>query len=803
MSRTEPDSSAILEGGVRDELPSTASEVAGSFLPSGGRTSDTAGDDAQWLQTANSCYRQSTDFFDANLRVRMEESADLYRSKHPRGSKYNLASFSKRSKLFRPKTRAAMRKLESKIAKAFFATNDIVSIQAPNTGDKLAVQAAKIQELMLNYRLKKTMHWFETVIGAFQDASKQGFVVSRTDWEYKQAKRYYTEVDELTGDHKRTTEDVVISDTPVVVLVPAENIRISPACDWRDPIGSSPYVIELMPMTIEAVREMMDRDSMFTWRDVTDDALNSGAKQSMDSIRSAREGSRQDRYDATSSGPGEYDTVWIHRNIVRIEGEDYIYLTVGTTVMLTDPMPLIEVDPRGYRGYEWGFTVLESHNPYPDGDVQLTKAIQEEINEVANMRADALKMATVGRYFVKRNSSIDTQALVRFVPGSSIEVNNVQSDVRWDKSPDVGRGTFEEQNLLNMEMDDLTGNFNTGSVGANRQLNETVGGMELISDNANEISEFTARVFTETWIEKVLAHVLDLMCIWETDTTIATLIGERANVEMVDVFRSMKSPMGVVVGVGFGATNPEQRIRRMQIAFGILGQVSPTLLQSADQGEIAAEVMGALGYPDAQRFFPTLAEEGEKDPAVKALEEQVAQLTQMVQTKQMEIDGRVQVAQISADARLQIEQLKVQSRQAEQQAKAEMTMAIEQAKGELAMIDLRMRYETSEQKKAELYMQREALSHTIQMAEREFAFKVEQANLAQQNLADAAGRDAAAAAPAQTPPGIQRLIKNLSNPGSNTVDLEDGDVGLPPVGGDDKAGVMARGNYGNIPGMEG
>lgn len=805
MSKSHPDSSARLEGGLQttlpavSDLPSTAGEVAQGFLEQGTTTERSSGmDDGGWLQNAQQCYRSSTDFFDANLRSTIEESMDLYRSRHPAGSKYNLPSFAKRSRLFRPKTRAAMRKKEAGIAKAFFSTKDIVSCEAPNPADRGQRQAASIQQEILNYRLRKTMDWFQTVIGAFQDAGRQGFCVSRTDWDYRTAKKYYTTTDAF-GVQSKSHENVVVRDTPVVILIPGENIRVDQNCDWRDPIGSSNFVIELMPQSVRDVREMMARESLFTFREVTDEMLLSGMNQDSDSIRLKREGSRQDRYAADNTGITDYDTVWIHRNIVRIEGEDYIYLTIGTEHMLTDPMPLSELDPRGYRGYEWGWTVIESHNPFPDGEVQIAKPVQEEINEVANMRADAVKMATIGRYFVKRNSQVDTDALVRFVPGSSIEVSNVQSDVRWDKSPEVGRGAFEEQNLLNTEMDDLLGNFSSGNVQANRQLNETVGGMQLIADNSNEISEFTALTFSETWMQKVLNHAMDLIAIWETDQTIATIVGDRVGVESADVFRALTMPMGVSVNVGFGSTNPESRIRRMQMGFGLLGQVAPALVQSADQAEIAGEVMGALGYPDAARFFPTL---GEEEPQVAQLRQQVEQLTGMLEGKQMEFQSREKIAQLTAEARVRVEEIKQAGAERLVQLKNELTFLVERARGEISMIDLRLRFEQNQMKQTELYMQREALSHTIQMAEREFALKVQAMQKAETEKGMEASKQGQQAD--AMPPGVAALIKGLQDPSSASA-ASDIATGAPDGlgGGEDMPGVIARGNYGNIPGNEG
>jgi len=794
-------------------MPSTASQMAEFYAQDKNLSrSDGNRGDGAWLLTAQQAYRTSTDFFDGNLRKVIEENMDLYRSKHPAGSKYNLPSFAKRSRLFRPKIRSAMRKKEAQVGKAFFATNDIVTVLPLNEGDDAHIAATKVQQAVLDYRLKqpKAMNWFMTVIGAYQDAERQGFVVSKTEWDHRIARQYYAEGDSTTR---------IVADRPKVTIIPCENLRIAPNCDWTDPIESSDYLIELMPMTIGRVREMIAQDSVYKWREVSNQQLMSGSRQEWDSIRQTREGNRQDRYDQRP-GINEYETIWIHKNIVRIEGEDYVYLTIGTEIMLTEPMPLSELDPRGYRGYEWGYTVVEAHNPYPDGEVQMAKPVQEEINEMANMRADGTKMATIGRYFTRRGAGVDTEALVRFVPGSVVESNNPATDIKWDRAPEVGQGSFEEHNLLSQEMSDLLGTFQSGEVQGNRQMNETVGGMELIANNANEVAEFSVRTFTETWVEPVLSHVLDLICLWETDRSIATIVGDKLKMDADAVFRSLKTPMSVIVNVGYGSTNSESRIRRIQIGVGVTQQVDPMLMQGSNKSAILNEVWGALGYPDASRFFPTL-KEGEGGE-LKRVTDENAQLRQMLEQGGND-QSKIQIAQINQETQIRLAEMKQAGAERLAQINNETKFLVERGKGELKMIELRIMFAKSEREKQELYMQREALSHTIQMAEREFALQVQGMQMEQQNVeADrevgkeeraAKGNEAKqkAAVPDATPPGVQQLINNLRSPASGAVapseipgggESVDMATGAPDMAGDE-AGVISRGDYGAIPGAEG
>ena len=89
-------------------------------------------------------------------------------------------------------------------------------------------------------------------------------------------------------------------------------------------------------------------------------------------------------------------------------------------------------------------------------------------------------------------------------------MNDPEKDVRVISTPDVTGSSFQEQDRFNLDFDEVAGTFSTSSVASNRQLNETVGGMNLLTQGANQISEFQLRVFTETWTEPCLRQVVAL-----------------------------------------------------------------------------------------------------------------------------------------------------------------------------------------------------------------------------------------------------------------------------------------------------
>ena len=183
-------------------------------------TSTTA--DRNYLQLARDAFTSSTTFFDASIRSPVEAALRQFQGVHPQGSKYHTDAYRARSRLFRPKTRTSVRKNEAVASEAFFSTNDVVDISAEDEDNPIQRASAAVKNSLLNYRLRKSIPWFQILIGAYQDAQVTGTCVSYQYWNYNAKKGI---------------------DKPCIDLRPLENIRIDPGADWADPINSSPYII--------------------------------------------------------------------------------------------------------------------------------------------------------------------------------------------------------------------------------------------------------------------------------------------------------------------------------------------------------------------------------------------------------------------------------------------------------------------------------------------------------------------------------------------------------------------------------
>lgn len=575
-------------------------------------------DSIDYLSMAREAFTTSTSFFDAGIRRTAEQSIRQFQGIHPSGSKYHSETYKARSRIFRPKTRTTIRKNEATAAEALFSTMDVVSITAQDPDDEMQQASASVMQELLNYRLKKSIPWFLVSMGAYQDAQTVGVCASYQHWQYDPVKR---------------------KDQPCIELLPIENLRIDAGANWADPINSSPYVIRLIPMYVKDVKAKMmtidEKTGAPKWKRMDDARILSAMNKSGDSTRLTRE---RGRPDSTEQSPAvrDFAIVWVHQNIIEVDGRDKVFYTLGTEALLTDPVNIEELYFHGRRPFVMGCCILETHKIYPDGVAGITKDTQAEINEIANQRLDNVKFAMNKRYFVRRSKQVDIRSLTRNVPGSVTMLTDLD-DVKVQETNDVTSSSYQEQDRLNLDFDDIAGAFSQSSVQSNRKLNETVGGMNMLTTNANQVSSYQLRTFVETWVEPVLAQLVLLEQHYETDITIMALAGKSANLaqkfgidEVTDEL--LMQELTTNVNVGIGSTNPQDQINSFMSGMNNLRSIlADGLLEKygLDVSEVIKELFGKLGYKDGSRFFNT---EG-VDPRLESAQKMIEQLQQELAQK--------------------------------------------------------------------------------------------------------------------------------------------------------------------------
>ena len=587
--------------------------------PKNAEAEDYLDDDAQLIETARTIYQASTDYMDSNITLVWEQNLAHFNSEHAPHTKFRAKSF-KRSRVFRPKTRSMTKSSEAALTTAMFSTLDVLDIQAQDPTDQMQIASAAINKEILQMRLDRKIRWYQTVIGAYQSTQVYGLCISMQRWDYhvdtdvvpatNTAGAYITDEE---GNLMGYEKEKVRKDELVIDLIAPENFRFDPMCDWRDPCNTSPYLIYMMPIyVIDALERMEKRDEKTgqpQWRKHDMGALLATRRRWYDRTRQAREG--RERIDpADDQASSAYSTLWAHMNIVNINGDDMMYWTMGTELILTDPVLLTEAFPHlrdGERPFSVGFSTIEAFRNYPAGDVEQSAGLQAEINIIANQRLDNVKLVLNKRYYIRRGSQVDLDALIRNVPGGGVMMNDPEKDVQTVDTRDVTGSSYQEQDRLSIELDELVGSFSQTSVQSNKNLNETVGGMEAMQSGAGAVRDYGLRVFFETWVEPTLRQMVRLEQYFETDATILGLAGKKVGLlqkfgidEITDDL--LMNELTVRVNVGMGNTDPQRRVEKLMYATTNAAEL-PGMAERMKAEDVANEIYGALGYKDASRFF--------------------------------------------------------------------------------------------------------------------------------------------------------------------------------------------------------
>jgi hypothetical protein len=141
--------------------------------------------DGDWLKRAQDAYRDSTSYVDNNFRKSWDDSIRAFNNQHSADSKYNMAAYDKRSKLYRPKTRSIIRKNEAAAAAAFFSNMETTNVTPVDASNKVEAASAQIMKELLQYRLTKSIPWYQIVLGGLQDAQVTGVACAHVHWEYE------------------------------------------------------------------------------------------------------------------------------------------------------------------------------------------------------------------------------------------------------------------------------------------------------------------------------------------------------------------------------------------------------------------------------------------------------------------------------------------------------------------------------------------------------------------------------------------------------------------------------------------
>jgi hypothetical protein len=544
-------------------------------------------------------------------------------------------------------------------ANALFATSDVVQIRAMDESNPEQRAAAALNKELLNYRLdtahrNQAVPWFMISMGACQTATIAGICVSKQYWEVKQEATGRQVMDPQTGEI--TPEKRKVYSRPVIQLYPPENVIRDPGAPWINQVAGS-YLglrnaisIGDLKALIEASQGtpfQMRRAEVAEMRSAINDYNSAG-------VRRAREQGNDRMTDAQSQGITDFEMCWLTELFCRKDGQEYVWWVLGEDVIISEPSPLKDIYPWTgglQRPVQIGISSIDAFKIDPMSPVESWKPLQAEINDMVNLSLDNLKQNMSPITKAIRGRGLSASALQNKSPDNILFVTD-KDDVTFDRPPPLGQDTFVGMDRLNADFDDLAGVFSGGSVATNRQLNETVGGMQLLSSSANAMGEFDLRVWIETWVEPVLRDMVALVQYYEDDPTILAIAGQKA--QLVKKFgvsnindQMIETPVTTKVNVGIGAADPMQRIQKLTTVNTSMAQAFGDMFtQQANIGNIAEEMYGAAGFNDGRERF--LRPDADQDTRLVMAQQQIQELTKQVEDRQGDWDNKTELGRISA-----------------------------------------------------------------------------------------------------------------------------------------------------------
>jgi hypothetical protein len=637
-----------------------------------------AASDDEYLRLHRAAVEQADRYLGQGTRQAWERSLKAWRNEHFPGSKYLSDAYKGRSKLFVPKTRSAVRKAQTAAAKALFGTGDVVAITPENEADDFQQAAAAVKQELINYRLSRVSNrngipWFLIALGARFDSLVTGICASKQQWLYSEKvvrdgsdAVYHEETGALLQDAV-DPETKVLIDRPDIVLFPPENVLFDPNCDWTRPAQNSPYVVLRYPMNqgdaLELIRANSgsQRSVRIPWRDISEDEIRKAVSSTGPEGTQGVRGARNNGADPQATATGVFAPCWLSETFMRVHGDDVVFWTLNNNILISDPIPVEEAYPEqhGERPVSIGYGSLEPHRVFPMSPVESWQPLQQQVNDSTNLRLDHVKQVVNPPSKVKRGRQIDLKAVQRRGQGGVIQVQDM-GDLEWAEIPDVPASSYQEQHLTDAAFDDLAGLFNSSTVQNNRAMNETVGGMRLLSGEANSVSDFDLEVWTETWAEPTLFQIMRAIEYFESDETVLAIAGYRAKLfqkwgmsEITDHMLLAETTLTIKIGVG-ASNDPQSRLQNFVMASKALQEVMAPMIAAGkvdykpNPQEIANTVFTSAGFKDgAERFFEFTERDPSQQPNPAAMEAQLKAQELQLKDKKIQTDAALKTQDLA------------------------------------------------------------------------------------------------------------------------------------------------------------
>lgn len=398
---------------------------------------------------------------------------------------------------------------------------------------------------------------------------------------------------------------------------------------------------------------------------------------------------------ANSDGSNTTDrsqfTVWVKECYLRVDydGDGIAELRkivrCGDQILdneIVDEAPFVSWCPVPMPHKFWGLSVAD-----------LAMQGQKTKTSIVRGQLDNMYLQVNGRYFGVKGK-VDFDSLLDSRPGGVVLMDQPGMAGRLDQGMgDLGAAAQlmeqEEQALENS-----TGWTRYSQGNDAKGLNDTFGGVQIITNKADMRTDLMARNLAEGFVD-LFKMMLKLVCQNQKKAELIQIAGEWVEMDP----REWKNQFDTDINVGLGVGNKDQQVghlmglRQLQVSGLQWGTATPKKIYELD-----TEIAKTMGFKSGDRFFNDPEKNPQQqgpNPAQMQIQLQQAQFQHEAQLEQMKLQFKAQAEAQDRQQQAQIEALRAQMQRETDNNRQEMEARQHQMKmqQESEQHALRLQYE--------------------------------------------------------------------------------------------------------------
>lgn len=463
-------------------------------------------------------YYLSKDYRKANYDKAWDRYQQQYRSKLANEKEYDF-----QARLYIPYSFSSVETVIPRVMEAIFSSDPIVAVKPIAVDDS---EPAKKIEKLINYQLNR-MDFLNTFILLAKMALVYGTCIAKVDWkkEYRKVRKVQAKLDEFgmpvydeQGNPviEKVTSEILYYDDPYIYPIDIYNFYIDPKATTID---NAEYCIMETTTTLGRLEQMQ---KMGAYKNINK------VKEIIGTTLIEEGNNRYSNVDVQNPN----DIKDKHSKKVRLIEyweDDRVIVVAENKVVIRD-----EINPYWHckKPFIFGRICPVENQFYGIGLMEMVESLQNELNDLRNLRMDNLKLAINCMYKIARDADVDIDNLIN-QPGGVILTNYIDGiDVLQTK--DVTSNAFTEAKIITDDIQTTHGIYDY-SKGRPSQDRETATGILSLQEAANYRFKLMILLMCKNIIGNGSELMVDLNEQFINTDKIFRLTGEDYNITPYDV----------------------------------------------------------------------------------------------------------------------------------------------------------------------------------------------------------------------------------------------------------------------------